>query len=127
MRTLQIALSIATVTAVVVAAGCRAGSEGGQTGVRPGSDPHQHPSTPEGTLRRPVLNTTPAPGRAPDGMVWIAGGEFWMGCDTCGMPDAMPVHLVSVSGFWMDATPVTNVDFDRFVSATKYVTVAVSG
>lgn len=124
MRTLQIALSIATVTAVVVAAGCRAGSEGGQTGVRPASDPHQHPSTPEGTLRRPVLNTTPAPGRAPDGMVWIAGGEFWMGCDTCGMPDAMPVHLVSVSGFWMDATPVTNVDFDRFVSATKYVTVA---
>ena len=47
-----------------------------------------------------------------------------MGCDTCGMPDATPVHLVSVSGFWMDATPITNAEFDRFVRATKYVTVA---
>jgi formylglycine-generating enzyme required for sulfatase activity len=57
-------------------------------------------------------------------MVWIPGGEFWMGCDECGMPDALPVHLVSVAGFWMDATPVTNSDFDRFARATSYVTVA---
>ena len=44
-----------------------------------------------------------SPGPAPSGMVWIPGGEFWMGCDGCGMPDALPVHLVSVAGFWMDA------------------------
>jgi sulfatase modifying factor 1 len=57
-------------------------------------------------------------------MVWIPGGSFWMGCEDCGMPDALPVHLVSVDGFWMDRTPVTNEDFRRFVEATGYVTVA---
>jgi formylglycine-generating enzyme required for sulfatase activity len=40
------------------------------------------------------------------------------------MPDALPVHRVSVDGFWMDRTPVTNADFERFVNATGYVTVA---
>ena len=40
------------------------------------------------------------------------------------MPDALPVHLVEVDGFWMDKTPVTNADFERFVKATGYVTVA---
>jgi formylglycine-generating enzyme len=70
------------------------------------------------------IESTPAPGPAPKGMVWIPGGTFWMGCDDCGMPDAMPVHLVSVAGFWMDATPVTNAEFASFVRETGYVTVA---
>jgi formylglycine-generating enzyme required for sulfatase activity len=47
-----------------------------------------------------------------------------MGCESCGMPDALPVHLVEVDGFWMDRGPVTNADFERFVKATGYVTVA---
>src|SRR5918993_1192162 len=70
------------------------------------------------------VNTTPAPGPAPEGMVWIPGGIFWMGCENCGMPDALPAHLVSVDGFWMDRAPVTNAEFERFVKATNYVTVA---
>lgn len=57
-------------------------------------------------------------------MVWIPGGTFWMGCEGCGMPDALPVHLVEVDGFWMDRTPVTNAEFARFVKASGYVTVA---
>jgi formylglycine-generating enzyme required for sulfatase activity len=57
-------------------------------------------------------------------MVWVPGGTFWMGCETCGMPDALPAHLVSVDGFWMDDTPVTNAAFQQFVAATGYVTVA---
>src|SRR5215510_13623270 len=57
-------------------------------------------------------------------MVCIAGGTFWMGCEDCGMPDAIPVHRVSVNGFWMDRTPVTNAEFEQFVNATGYVTVA---
>lgn len=80
-----------------------------------------------------VANTTPAPGPAPAGMVWIPGGEFSMGSkdprnDVCGgnepMDDARPVHRVYVDGFWMDRTEVTNAEFARFVDATKYVTVA---
>jgi formylglycine-generating enzyme required for sulfatase activity len=57
-------------------------------------------------------------------MAWIPGGEFWMGCEDCGMPDALPLHLVSVDGFWMKTTPVTNEQFAAFVEATHYITVA---
>lgn len=69
-------------------------------------------------------------------MVYIPGGEFDMGsreltATTCpvleGMrlvPDAQPVHRVSVSPFWIDETEVTNEQFEQFVKATGYVTVA---
>jgi sulfatase modifying factor 1 len=70
------------------------------------------------------IETTPAPGPAPEGMVWVPGGTYWMGCDDCGMSDTGPVHLVTVDGFWMDRTPVTNVQFAAFVKATGYVTIA---
>jgi formylglycine-generating enzyme required for sulfatase activity len=56
-------------------------------------------------------------------MAWIPGGSFWMGSDT-GMVDEKPVHKVEVSGFWMDKTEVTNEEFEKFVRATGYVTVA---
>jgi formylglycine-generating enzyme required for sulfatase activity len=72
----------------------------------------------------PAINTAVPPGHSPKGMVWIPGGEFWMGCENCGMPDALPVHLVSVAGFWMDSAPITNHDYDTFVKATAYLTVA---
>ena len=65
-----------------------------------------------------------APGPAPEGMVRIPGGTFWMGCDTCDMPDAAPAHQVTVDGFWMDKTPITNAQFEKFVKATGYKTVA---
>jgi formylglycine-generating enzyme len=61
---------------------------------------------------------------APAGMVWIPGGSFHMGCADCGMPDALPIHEVSLDAFWMDAAPVTNAQFTKFVDATGYVTVA---
>jgi formylglycine-generating enzyme len=71
------------------------------------------------------INKTSPPGPAPVGMVWVPGGTFWMGCDDCDdMPDTLPVHLVTVDGFWMDATPVTNAQFQKFVEATSYKTVA---
>lgn len=55
-------------------------------------------------------------------MVWIPGGEFWMGADE--FPDAQPWHRVSVDGFWMDRTEITNEQFERFVKATGYVTIS---
>ena len=62
------------------------------------------------------------PGPSPEGMVWIPGGEFWMGSDV--FQDAEPWHRVFVDGFWIDKTEVTNAEFARFVEATGYVTVA---
>jgi formylglycine-generating enzyme len=56
-------------------------------------------------------------------MVWIPGGTFRMGSDRH-YPEEAPVHQVSVDGFWMDRTPVTNREFRRFVVETGYVTFA---
>ena len=94
---------------------------------RGGQTEHDHgaaapPPPASGGVAR--INTTPAPGQAPEGMVWVPGGTFWMGCEGCGMPDALPAHLVEVDGFWMDLAPVTNRQFARFVNQTGYVTVA---
>lgn len=85
------------------------------------------------TFEPTLLNQLPPPAAAPSGMVWIPGGEFSMGCldpreSICGgpdaMPDARPIHRVYVDGFWMDETEVTNAQFQKFVEATNYVTVA---
>ena len=82
-----------------------------------------------------IPNKTPAPGPAPEGMVWIPGGEFSMGCQApsegyCtpatmnAVNDAQPIHRVYVNGFWMDQTDVTNDKFEKFVKATGYKTIA---
>lgn len=72
----------------------------------------------------PTINPSRSPGPAPEGTVWVPGGRFWMGTDDEAMPDAKPMRLVEVDGFWMDRTEVTNRQFQRFVDATGYVTVA---
>ena len=64
----------------------------------------------------PRTKPSPSPGPAPDGMVWIPGGEFWMGAEE--FPDAQPWHRLSVVGFCMDKTEVTNDEFTKFVKAT---------
>ena len=38
--------------------------------------------------------------------------------------DAQPIHRVYVDGFWMDKTDVTNEEFEKFVKATGYMTMA---
>ena len=69
----------------------------------------------------------------PIGMVWIPGGEFSMGtdvacesmCSVAGITaDAQPIHRVRVNSFWMDDHEVTNAEFQKFVAATGYVTLA---
>ncbi len=61
--------------------------------------------------------------QARGGMVYIPGGTFHMGSDKH-YPEEAPVHRVTVDGFWMDRTPVTNRAFRKFVEATGYVTFA---
>jgi formylglycine-generating enzyme required for sulfatase activity len=62
-------------------------------------------------------------GRETNGMMWIPSGTFWMGSED-GSPNEKPVHQVTVSGFWMDKTEVTNEQFEKFVKATGYLTIA---
>ena len=80
-----------------------------------------------------LAQSSAAPGPAPAGMVWIPGGEFSMGTDAacesiCSMSgatlDAQPIHRVAVAPFWMDKTEVTYAQYEIFVAATGYVTVA---
>ncbi len=60
-----------------------------------------------------------------EGMVLIKAGEFIMGCsDKEGRPDEYPQHAVKVDSFWIDATEVTNAQFQKFVEATGYITTA---
>src|ERR1043166_9640473 len=88
----------------------------------------QYDFVPVGAANAPA---TPAPtpsGLAPLGawtndMVWIRSGTFWMGAED-GQSDEKPVHQVTVDGFWMDKTEATNEQFEKFVRATGYVTIA---
>ena len=57
------------------------------------------------------------------GMVWIPGGTFRMGSDRH-YPEEAPSRQVAVGGFWIDRTPVTNLQFSQFVAATGHVTTA---
>jgi sulfatase modifying factor 1 len=59
----------------------------------------------------------------PPGMVWVPEGTFRMGSDGH-YPEEAPAHRVTVDGFWVDLTPVTNRAFRKFVNATGYVTFA---
>src|SRR5690348_10240231 len=56
-------------------------------------------------------------------MVRIPAGTFRMGSDHH-YPEEAPSHRVTIDGFWIDRTPVTNRQFKEFVKATGYVTAA---
>ncbi|RCL30371.1 MAG: formylglycine-generating enzyme family protein [Puniceicoccaceae bacterium] len=75
------------------------------------------------------------PPAALDGMVWIPAGEFTMGGTVRDFMldwpsfarsrnDERPLHSVTLSGFWISETPITNRQFKAFVDATGYITTA---
>lgn len=117
--------TVAPVVLVAVALGCgepRAAREARSSPAAPRSE--AQPASPAAAFVPQVFKAI-APSPAPEGMAFIPGGSFWMGCTGCtGMPDALPVHPVTLSAFWMDVTPVTNRQFEAFVKATGYRTVA---
>jgi len=59
--------------------------------------------------------------RPADGMVmvYVPAGEFTMGNDR-GDPDEQPFHTVTLDGYWIDQTEVTNTFFEKFMSETNY-------
>jgi formylglycine-generating enzyme required for sulfatase activity len=78
---------------------------------------------PQPSLATPVARFVQPPGPAPEGMVWVPGGTTVLGDDD-GPPDERPAHSVTIDGFWMDRTEVTNADFNKFTDATGYRTIA---
>ncbi|MEW6305930.1 MAG: formylglycine-generating enzyme family protein [Verrucomicrobiota bacterium] len=99
------------------------------------------PATQSGAAANPSA-AAPADWSWTNGMVWIPGGTFMMGANTSGVhpvtgqpidasngslllaQDEQPVHRVTVKGFWMDQTEVTNEQFEKFTKATGYLTIA---
>ncbi len=75
-------------------------------------------------MDRVVQSDAPRRATEPErGMVFVPGGTFRVGSDRQ-YPEEAPAHTVTVDGFWMDRTPVTNRQFRAFVQATGHVTVA---
>ena len=60
-------------------------------------------------------------------MVWVEKKRFLQGAkanDSFAMNEEKPSRYVTVDGFYIDATEVTNKQFEAFVKATNYTTVA---
>ena len=74
------------------------------------------PAAPAQNAERPLIPKPP-------GMSWMPAGKFRMGSSNVGT-DCRSVHTVTLNGFWMDETDVTNAQFKAFVDATGYVTMA---
>ena len=62
-------------------------------------------------------------GNAPEPMIPLTGGRFWMGSDDY-YPEEGPSREAEVGAFAIDPAPVTNRDFAEFVAATGHVTLA---
>jgi formylglycine-generating enzyme required for sulfatase activity len=106
-------------------------SSGANDSSETSTDNQPKPPDPE---RPPIVEE---PAATPEGMAWIPGGTFVMG-NAKGAPDkhsdhaddipehrdAMHEHEVTLDGYWIDQTEVTNAQFKQFVDATGYVTTA---
>ncbi len=77
----------------------------------------------QGSVAEPEWRPQTSDDPALKGMVWIPPGTFQMGA-LDSFPDEFPPHEVTLDGFWMDTTEVTNRQFQAFVDATGYVTMA---
>jgi formylglycine-generating enzyme required for sulfatase activity len=69
------------------------------------------------------VKTPAATGDASASMVYIPEGKFEMGCDpkhnggyTC-LPDELPLHKVTLDGFYIDKFEVTNAEYAECVAA----------
>jgi iron(II)-dependent oxidoreductase len=91
---------------------------------------HQHDETMlatrqlMGALAMPPEGTRAAPDGTYEGPaeVHVPGGAFTMGTDVevWAYDNERPAHEVTVPPFWIDAVPVTNADYARFVASGGY-------
>jgi formylglycine-generating enzyme required for sulfatase activity len=79
-----------------------------------GNKNNQQPSANSG-----AANTEPRKGEIPDGMVYVPGGTFKMGCDD-GDDYERPGHEVTVKPFYIDRTEVTCEEYRKFLEATGH-------
>lgn len=56
---------------------------------------------------------------APEGMVYVPPGEFLIGA-WGGASDERPALMIPCGAFFIDITPVTNLDYAKFVQATDH-------
>ncbi len=56
---------------------------------------------------------------APEGMLFVPGGTFTMGSNRGGEGDEHPAHAVTLDGFWLDQTPVTNEAYAKCFKAGR--------
>ena len=89
----------------------------------------QQPSQP---LSNPPAKTIKLTPKAPEGMIYLAGGTYTRGSK--GKQDnekiyreETPAHKTTVGPFFIDVTEVTNAQFKQFVDATGYKTLAERG
>ncbi|MGA1227036.1 MAG: formylglycine-generating enzyme family protein [Tamlana sp.] len=74
-----------------------------------------------------IITEIEKPINAPEGMIWVKPKTFIQGAkigDQFAMQREKPAHQVTVDGFFIDITEVTNKQFKAFVDATNYITVA---
>lgn len=74
-----------------------------------------------------ILKQKPSNISTPKDMIWVEGKTFIQGAkteDKFAMMREKPAHKVTVDGFFIDVTEVTNKQFKAFVDATNYITVA---
>lgn len=91
------------------------------------NEKNKQSSTTTLTKTEKPVTQPPSDLETPEGMVWIPGGTFQQGAsdsDQLAMGHEKPQHQVTVDGFYMDKTEVTNDEFAKFVNETGYITVA---
>ena len=93
------------------AGGIEAGSDGGRGAVAEAGGVEASTSTSTSTRTSVGVD-------AGGDMIFVSEGEFTMGVDRGGQEDERPAHRVTLAGFWLDRTEVTNEAYERCVEAS---------
>ena len=79
----------------------------------------KQPEPPQKNSNSKISPTNPKRIIAPEGMVYVDGGEFTMGRNSGNDLDS-PAHQVTLKPFFIDRTEVTNLAYKKFIDAQNY-------